>query len=122
MNKEEFGRWGEERAASHLEGLGYEVVARNWRSEHGELDLVTRQGDSWVFVEVKARRSDRFGTAEEAITPAKARHLLEAGQAYLAAHDLEGVAWRIDVVTVTVWGGDYSHPAVEVYPNAVSGW
>jgi putative endonuclease len=122
MNQEEFGRWGEDHAALHLQGLGYEVVARNWRSEYGELDLVTRQEGAWVFVEVKARRSDKFGTAEEAITPAKKRHLLEAAQAYLAEHELEGVTWRIDVVTITVWEGDYSHPVVEVYPNAVSGW
>jgi putative endonuclease len=102
--------------------MGYELVARNWRCEYGEIDLVMRHEDAWVFVEVKARRSEGFGTPQEAVTPAKQRHLLETAQFYLAQHDLEDVAWRVDVVAITVTGRDYSRPAVEVYQNAVSGW
>jgi putative endonuclease len=122
MNAEEFGRWGEEVAAVHLEGMGYELVERNWRSEYGEIDLVTRHGDVWIFVEVKARRTGAFGTPEEAVTAAKQRRLLEAAQAYLAEHDLDEVAWRIDVVAITVAGRGTSRPIVEVYQNAVSEW
>lgn len=122
MNADQFGVWGEDVAARHLEHAGYELVTRNWRCEHGELDLVTRHEDTWVFVEVKARRSRAYGSPEEAITPEKQRHLVDAARTYLAEHELADVAWRVDVVAVTVVGNDYANPAIEVYQNAVSEW
>jgi putative endonuclease len=122
MNKEQFGRWGEDLAVSHLQAVGYELVVRNWQCEVGEIDLVMRQDEAWVFVEVKARRSERFGSAAEAITSAKQKRLLETGHAYLAEHDLDDVPCRIDVVAITVVAHDYSDPIVEVYENAVSEW
>ena len=122
MKAAEFGRWGEERAAAHLQSMGYEIVARNWRSEYGEIDLVARHDATWVFVEVKARRSDEYGKPEEAITPAKQRHLLETALAYLGEHDLDDVDWRVDVVAISVMRADYAAPQIEVYQNAVSEW
>jgi putative endonuclease len=122
MNADQFGHWGEDTAAAHLEGMGYEMVARNWRSEHGEIDLVTRHEGAWVFVEVKARRTQSYGTPEEAVTPAKQRRLLDGALAYLAEHDLNDVDWRVDVVAITVLEGDYDAPSIEVYQNAVSEW
>lgn len=122
MNAEEFGRWGEEHAMLLLQSMGYEIVERNWRCEYGEVDLVARDEDAWAFVEVKARRGDRHGTPEEAITPAKQRRLLEVSQFYLAEHDLDDVEWRIDVVAITLPVGDDSRPIVNVYQNAVSNW
>ena len=122
MNADEFGIWGEDYAALHLQGLGYELLERNWRCEYGEVDLVARQGDVWGCVEVKARRSREFGTPEEAVTPAKQRRLLETAQSYLAERGLDEVEWRIDVVAITVERGDYARPQVAVYQNAVSEW
>ena len=122
MNADEFGRWGEDTAAVYLGRADYEIVARNWRTEHGEIDLVTRHEGAWVFVEVKARRSGDYGTPEEAITPAKRQRLLESALSYLAEHDLDDVEWRIDVVAIIVLRGDYANPSIEVYQNAVTGW
>src|SRR5260370_42471808 len=72
------GRRGEELAAAWYESHGYEVVARNWRSREGELDLVLRQGRLFVFCEVKNRSTTRFGAPVEAVTRQKqtrVRHL-----------------------------------------------
>jgi putative endonuclease len=66
-----FGRKSEEAAARFLEQAGYRVVARNWRHPLGEIDLIAYDGPTLVFIEVKARRSDRFGTAQEAVTRRK---------------------------------------------------
>ena len=121
LSARDLGRWGEEHAALHLQGMGYELVARNWRSEHGEIDLVARQGNTWVFVEVKTRRTQDFGAPQEAVTAVKQRRLLEAAQAYLAAHDLDDVAWRIDVVAIYASHPD-ARPYIEVFQNAVTDW
>lgn len=98
--KQALGRWGEAAAAEYLQAKGYQIVERNSRNEYGELDLVARQGDCTVFVEVKTRSSKRFGYPEEAVTPVKQQHLLEAAQTYLQAHpELDG-DWRMDVVAI----------------------
>ncbi len=86
-------------AARHLEAKGYEIVIRNWRCSQGEIDLVARAGQVWVFVEVKTRRGQEMGTPEEGVTAAKARKLLALAQAYVAAYELD-VDWRIDLVAV----------------------
>lgn len=94
------GNWGESVAAHHLEAKGYVIVARNWRCRYGEIDLVARAGEEWVFVEVKTRRGQGFGSPEEGVTAHKLRKLFELGQHYLVAHDLDDVAWRVDLVAV----------------------
>jgi putative endonuclease len=94
---------GERLARRHLEGQGYAYVAANWRNTGGELDLVMRDGDVLVFVEVKTRRGERLGAAEEAVTSAQARRLLLAAQSFLATRpDLSELFWRIDLVAVTL--------------------
>ena len=67
------GREGERLAAEYLEKKGYKVVASRFRLFHGEIDLIAWDGDTLVFVEVKARTSDDFGLPEESVTPAKQR-------------------------------------------------
>ena len=98
--KQSLGRWGEARAADFLADQGYQILERNWRCEYGEIDLVARDGAVLVFVEVKARSSQRFGYPEEAVTPAKQQHLIEAAQSYLQAHPEHDGDWRIDVIAV----------------------
>lgn len=100
--KQKLGQRGEEIAADYLQQQGYVVLARNWRCRAGELDIVARDGETLAFVEVRARRGDRFGTAEESITPAKQAKLVELAQTYLQEAGLEDVAWRIDVVAVEI--------------------
>ena len=94
------GADGEERAAAWYLAAGYEVVARNWRCCDGELDLVVRRGRELVFVEVKARRSDRFGIPAEAVTSAKRRRLRRLAARYLEATQARAGSLRFDVVSI----------------------
>jgi putative endonuclease len=113
------GRRGEELAAQRLAALGYQIVARNWRCESGELDLVVRDGDCLALVEVRTRRGRALGTPEESITPAKQARLIELAEAYVQACDWVG-DWRIDVVAVEM---DRRGRLLRVdhYENAVTG-
>lgn len=98
--RRKLGNWGELVAATYLEAHGYTVLARQWRCERGEIDLVVRDGDEWVFVEVRTRRGESAGTPEASITPKKAQRLLQLAQEYLLAHQLEDVNWRIDLMAI----------------------
>ena len=94
------GRWGEQVAADYLIQHGYTLMGRNLRTPHGEIDILARQADSLVFIEVKTRSSDSLGYPEISITPKKFSHMVSAAQAYLLAHpDIES-AWRIDVISI----------------------
>ena len=107
MDRSETARSGEDAAAAFLERVGMHVEARNWRSSAGEIDIVARDDDELVFVEVKTRRSERAGTAEEAVSTAKQRRIVLLAQSYVAAN----ASWppgglRFDVVAIRVLGED----------------
>ncbi len=99
-NRVGLGRQGEELAARELARRGYEIVARNWRCQAGEVDIVARHDGAWVFVEVRTRRGRDFGTPEESLTPAKQARMVAVAECYLAAHEIDDVAWRLDLVAV----------------------
>jgi putative endonuclease len=115
------GHWGEKLAALHLEADGLTILARNWRCRGGEIDLVARDGETVVFVEVKTRRGRDFGAPEEALTAHKAQKLLQLGQQYMADNALDDVNWRVDLVAVEL---DQSGRFLRCdhIPNAVLGW
>jgi putative endonuclease len=102
MNRRQLGTSGEVVAAKFLSALGYEIIGRNVRFRTGELDLVVRDGDTLVFVEVKTRLSNRVGTGEEAITVTKQRQLARLAQVYLSGLGGAPPACRFDVVIVTI--------------------
>jgi putative endonuclease len=118
--RKRLGDAGEEIAARELVRRGYVVRERNWRCPEGELDIVAEQGEALVFVEVRTRRGDRFGTPEESITLAKRAHLIAAAQAYLQAHSLQDRDWRIDVVAVEMSDRGQLQ-RVDVIENAIEG-
>ena len=93
-------RAGETAARLHLHRLGYRVLATNFRTREGEVDIVARHGDTFVFVEVKTRRGRAYGLPEEAITPTKTAHLIAAARTYLEQAGAADADWRIDVVAV----------------------
>ena len=93
------GDAGEERAARFLESHGMTIVARNYRTRLGEIDLIARDGDVLVFVEVRLRADDRFGGAAASIGPAKQRRLAAAASAYLSRLG-RAPRCRFDVVTL----------------------
>ena len=94
------GRRGEQLAAQKLAAAGYAILACNYRCPAGEIDLVARQNDTLVFVEVRTRRGAAFGLPEESLTARKRRHLITAAQHYVQAHAPAQAAWRIDFVAV----------------------
>ncbi len=102
--KDAVGRYGEEVAAAHCAAAGWRVLDRNWRCRDGELDLVALDGTELVTVEVKTRRSDRFGGPAQAVTRAKLARLRRLTALWLAAHDVHPASVRIDVVAVTLPG------------------
>lgn len=118
--RQKLGAWGERVAATHLESLGYHIVARNWRCSDGEIDLVAQQGQQMAFVEVKTRRGQGMGLPEEALTPAKGRKLIQLAELYMAEHEID-MDWRIDLVAVEL---DKTGKLLrcEHIPNAVLGW
>jgi putative endonuclease len=101
--KTRLGRAGEGVARAYLERKGLVFVEGNWRCRAGELDLVMREADVLVFVEVKTRHGEDVGRAEESITPAQARRILASAEWFHAAHaDLSELIWRVDLVAVTL--------------------
>ncbi|HET7611629.1 MAG TPA: YraN family protein [Rhodanobacteraceae bacterium] len=89
----------EQRALDALERAGLELVERNWRTRFGELDLVMRDGDTLVFVEVRYRHHTRFGGGAASVGPAKRGKLTRAAQGFLQAHPrLASMPCRFDVV------------------------
>lgn len=103
--RSKLGAAGEAHARRLLEARGYHWIEGNWHCSAGELDLVMRDGDELVFVEVKTRRGEAAGAAEESVSAAKGRRLMAAGAWYLAEHpELHDPIWRIDVVAITLAG------------------
>jgi putative endonuclease len=99
------GSVGEHHARLILERKGMAFVEANWRAPSGEIDLVMRDGELLVMVEVKVRRGERAGTAEESISRAKATRLLATGEWYVAEHPQHADRpWRIDLVAITIDG------------------
>ena len=115
--RQELGRRGEAVARAHLESLGHAVVAANYRSKAGEIDLVTERDGTIVFVEVRARSGPSMGLPEESITPAKRRHIIATAQAYLLRHRAQHRQWRIDLAAVEFERG--RPPQVRIIENAI---
>jgi putative endonuclease len=95
-----FGSHEEARAADHLVSIGYQILARQYRSRVGEIDLVARDGDEVVFVEVKARRSNAYGYPEESVTESKLQKILRMGEYFLREHKCTEAPFRIDVIAI----------------------
>lgn len=102
----ELGRRGEEVAASFLHDRGYEIVERNWTCPAGEADIVARDGNVLVFVEVKTRSSCEKGFPAEAVTAAKRERYEKIALMYIADCDIVDVAVRFDVVSIVVVASD----------------
>jgi putative endonuclease len=109
------GRSGEIAAAAELGRRGYKIVASNYRGPHGEIDLIARDGNCLVFVEVRSRRTNDFGTPAESVTPAKQRKIAATAQHYLDENKIKDVNCRFDVVEVMPRDGKL---VAEVMTNA----
>jgi putative endonuclease len=101
--RKKLGDFGERVATAHLVRQGYALVARQWRCAAGEIDLLMRDGATLVFVEVRTRRGDRAGAAEESVGRGKQARLSVLAYTYLEERGTPAdQLWRIDVVAVDV--------------------
>ncbi|WAM32550.1 YraN family protein [Caldicellulosiruptor naganoensis] len=100
MNKRELGNSGEEKALEFLKKMGYEILHRNFRCRFGEVDIIAKHGDVIVFVEVKTRRSLKFGYPSESVTVTKQRHLKKVAEFFSQRKEAKGYMFRFDVVEV----------------------
>lgn len=95
------GKYGEDLAADYLRRQGLEVIGRNYNTRYGEIDLIARNGDEVLFVEVKTRTSAAYGHPEQAVDWRKVRHLARAIGEYLHEKRLS-VYWRLDVISIEI--------------------
>jgi putative endonuclease len=112
----DLGKLGEDLACRELLRRGYVVLARRHRTRYGEIDIVARDNDTIVFVEVKARRTKRYGGAAEAVTRRKQRRVAAMALDYLARADRLEARCRFDVVAIDRIGTD--RPEIRLIPNA----
>ena len=115
-HNQRIGTWGEQIAADYLTRLGFEIVTRNERTPYGEIDIIGKQGETIVFVEVKTRTSDKMGLPEDSITARKRQHMLSAAEHYAAGNELDH--WRIDVISIE--GKPGLEPKITHFENAIS--
>lgn len=95
------GQWGEQTAATFLQEKGYELLDRNWSCKAGEIDIVMRDADTLVFVEVRLRRATLFGSGDETVAWQKQQKLIRAAHWYMQATKTLAQPARFDVVSIT---------------------
>ncbi|MBR1424397.1 YraN family protein [bacterium] len=102
MNKKEFGNIGEDFACEYLRKNGYEIVERNVHfSRFCEIDIIAKNKNQYIFVEVKTRKNDSFGTPLEAITKTKYNHIKTGVMTYISQHKIH--SYRIDAIGITLY-------------------
>ncbi|MBS6533349.1 MAG: YraN family protein [Oscillospiraceae bacterium] len=112
------GRWGEALAAEFLRRKGYRIIAAGWRCRFGELDLVAERGEFLCFIEVKLRRSGRFGTGAEQVDRRKQERLRTTAELYLQQHP-SPLQPRFDVVEILApQGMATKRPGIRQIENA----
>lgn len=120
MKRRDTGLLGEKIAGDFLTSRGYHILETNYRCPHGEIDIIARCQDYLVFIEVRTRRSLRFGNPEESITPAKKERLIATARHYQQSLDSPSTPWRIDAVAVEL--NQQGKPSrIELIENAVTG-
>ncbi|WP_136797972.1 YraN family protein [Desulfosediminicola ganghwensis] len=110
------GDEGEKIACQHLKKSGYSIILRNFRCRSGEVDIIARHKGVLVFIEVKTRRSESFGSPAAAVTPRKQRQIAKAALEYLARENLFDTEARFDVVSILV--SATGEPQIEIITSA----
>jgi putative endonuclease len=99
--RQKFGKFGEDLAVRYLKRKGYQVLCRNYRTRFGEIDIIAKDSDTLVFVEVKSRQTSSFGNPKYSITHEKQKRISKTALYYLKINDQSNCRARFDVVTVT---------------------
>lgn len=101
----DLGNLGERMALKKIKDLGYKCIEKNYRCSLGEIDLIAKDRDCLVFIEIKTRKGRSIGYAKEAVTPKKIRQISKVALAYMKANDCCDTKARFDVVAVNIKGG-----------------
>ena len=116
-DRELLGRWGEKRCQRFLKRKGLKTLTRNFSCKTGEIDLIMVAPDrTIVFVEVRTRADETFGSAESSITFAKKNRLIRTARYFLATNDIDDRPFRFDVVAIVL--GPKGTPQIRYYKNA----
>jgi putative endonuclease len=115
--KQATGQWGEDIAARYLEEHGYDILGRNFRTAHGEIDIIASKEGCSVFVEVKTRSSHAFGYPEDSVSLRKQAHMLSAAEEYLQTHPGSSDSWQFDVIAIEKKSG--GKPEVVHFENVI---
>jgi putative endonuclease len=107
------GKKGEMLAVAFLENLGWQVLEKNWRHKRSEIDIIAREGEILVFVEVKAKSYTAFGEPEASVDDRKAAKIMEGAEEYIFSTDWHGDI-RFDVIAITLG----PHPDIQHFPDA----
>ena len=99
-NRKTLGDWGEQQAVEYLQKHGYAIIESNFRCRYGEIDIVAKEGPVWCFVEVRTRKSNRFGRGFESITAVKRIHITKTAVFFLNQRRLDDAPARFDVVSI----------------------
>ncbi len=105
MNRLSLGRIGEEQAEKFLRAHGYQILEKNYHSRFGEIDLIAKDNDTTVFVEVKLRGGDKFGTPLEAITRSKLSKMIKTSQFYMLNKSSQNI--RFDALEIYALGDEF---------------
>jgi putative endonuclease len=118
MNSKELGKAGEEIAVRFLQDKGFEIIERNYRYGHGEIDIIVKDPDDGftAFVEVKTRKNLEFGEPEYAMTKSKQKQVKKMAELYLYDKGMEEINCRFDVVAILL--EDKNNPEINYYKNA----
>ena len=100
QNKRQFGNIGEEISCNYLEKKGYKIIERNFNSRQGEIDIIAKDGEEYVFIEVKTRSSILYGIPREAVNEFKQKHIYKCTKYYLHIHRLDNTFVRFDVIEI----------------------
>lgn len=109
------GAWGEESAVSYVMKRGLQIISRNIRTPYGEIDIIAKQGDVTIFIEVKTLTSSKSFFPEHNVTARKREHMLRAAEYYAASHEIDH--WQIDVISVE--GRPGAEPVITHFENAL---
>jgi putative endonuclease len=114
-HNQRMGKWGEDTVAAYLAERGYEIITRNARTPYGEIDIVAKQDDITIFVEVKSRTSNKMGLPEDSVNARKQAHMLACAEHYAAENAIDH--WQIDVIAVE--GKVGLEPKITHFENAI---
>lgn len=119
MQNKQTGDYGENIACKYLKNMGYKILERNYRIRGGEIDIVAKDKDTLVFVEVKTRYSHEYGLPEESITPWKIKALLKTARFYIQKIGWGDREYRLDFVGVD-FADSRENPKIEIIKNITS--